>query len=136
MPRFLPLKLDSRQSIYVLSIVGTLLLWQIHSKNVAFSKQLAEQLDLNDGINVKEAKALKTIYEWIRDVEFPSNFPDKNQTVPKSLGTYIVDMSWTSKNLHKWRIGVVVKGKNTQRVNFYKENFEDGSGDLFVKIRF
>lgn len=79
---------------------------------------------MNDGINVKEAKALKTIYEWIRNVEFLSNFPDKNQTAPKFLKTYIVDMSWTRKNLQEWRIGVVAKVKKHPKSELLQREFQ------------
>lgn len=48
---------------------GNLLLWQIHYKNQSFSRQLAQLPSFNDGTTPDEARALHTIYAYIKGIQ-------------------------------------------------------------------
>jgi len=48
---------------------GDLLLWQIHYKNQSFSRQLAQLRLLNDRTTPDEARALHTIYFYIKGIQ-------------------------------------------------------------------
>jgi hypothetical protein len=48
---------------------GNVLLWQIHYKNQAFSRQLAQLPALHDGITPDEARALHTVYAYIKGIQ-------------------------------------------------------------------
>lgn len=84
--------------------LGNLFLWQIHNENSAFGRQLAELPDLNDGIDPKEDEALRTIHEYIKDVQFPSDFASEDKldkpSTAMSIGNvvdYHLLVEWTSE---------------------------------------
>ena len=51
--------------------LGDLLLWQMHKKRPEFALEFAQTPELNDGIDQKEAKAIKNIYDLIKDLDIP-----------------------------------------------------------------
>jgi len=60
--------------------LGNLILWQMHQKCPEFALEFAQTPELNDGINAKEAKAMMSIYDLIKDIDIPHDlFIQKDQ---------------------------------------------------------
>jgi len=51
--------------------LGDLLLWQMHQKSPEFALEFAQTPELNDGIDQKEASAMMSIYNLIKDLDIP-----------------------------------------------------------------
>ena len=73
--------------------LGNLMLWKINAKNNTFGRQLAELPDLNDGIDISDVKVLKTIDEYIEDVNFPADFASKAKLEKRNLSEVITKVS-------------------------------------------
>jgi len=70
--------------------LGNLLLWQMHQKSPEFALEFAQTPELNDGIDQKEAKAIKNIYNLIKNLDIPPDlFTEKER-----LNIYKIIMKW------------------------------------------
>ncbi|MBN2516778.1 MAG: hypothetical protein JXC33_12190 [Deltaproteobacteria bacterium] len=70
---------------------GNLLLWRIHSKNQAFSRQLVKLPELNDGITPDEARALHTMYVYIKGMQAERKKKPGSTLEPGSRSLHIIN---------------------------------------------
>lgn len=115
-----------------------LLLWMIQNQNYEFSKQLAKLPDLNDGINPEETEALHTIYEYIKDVAFPRNFPDRTVKTYHETISHTLVLEWTSSEKKKWDIGLTIRGSfgdlpQVKNSGFEKEDVSESRDSFSIE---
>ena len=125
--------------------LGNFMLWRINAKNNTFGRQLTELPDLNDGIDINEIDVLKTIDEYVEDVNFPPDFATKTKLEKRNLLEsltkvldYHVLVKWSSEqeNYSSGIITIIDPKNNLILKEVNPKSFEEGDSIVSINTPF
>ncbi|MBM4322626.1 MAG: hypothetical protein FJ115_03615 [Deltaproteobacteria bacterium] len=85
---------------------GNLLLWKLHKMNNILGNQMAKLPDLSDGIDVSEAKALGTIYNYAKNIDFPPDYGNKEIDISDHFLKAYIYVLWGSDKEDKYDVKI------------------------------
>ena len=111
---------------------GTLILWQMYNKSPEFALEFGQVPEIADGIDVKEAQAVESIYGLIEDLEIPEDLFEKKGAFSNQ---YRIFMEWKSNRAGKSNWGGYFEGVGSNPnygkiINIRPIGFEDGKDSI------